>query len=122
MDEWGYSVYALALDLGTGSLGGAADLDGDRGGVVFAAVVVARRGDERRAFILAIAAVLACTPIVWLHYFSLLLVVVAVARPALAPVWFVPARDVGLRRRSQRNDVPDRARDRRGCAHGRRSR
>ncbi len=36
------------------------------------------------------AAVIACTPIVWLHYFSLLLVVVAVASPRLSPVWFVP--------------------------------
>ncbi len=55
-----------------------------------ALVVVARRGDERSAFVLAITAGLALTPIVWLHYFALLLVVVAVARPALGAAWFVP--------------------------------
>ena len=39
---------------------------------------------------LAVAAVIAVSPIVWLHYFSLLLVVVAVAQPRLGIVWFAP--------------------------------
>ena len=30
------------------------------------------------------------TPIVWLHYFALLLVVVALASPRLGVLWFVP--------------------------------
>ena len=38
----------------------------------------------------AIAAALALSPIVWLHYFALLLVVVALARPVLGFLWFVP--------------------------------
>lgn len=90
MDEWGYSVYAVALDLGTGHSVARLIWLGTALAVVVAAVIVARRGDERRGFILAIAAVIACTPIVWLHYFSLLLVVVAVAAPRLSPVWLVP--------------------------------
>ena len=53
-------------------------------------VVLGRRGDEASAFLLAIAASLALTPIVWLHYFALLLVAVAVAQPRLGVVWFVP--------------------------------
>jgi hypothetical protein len=53
-------------------------------------VIVGRRGDERAAFILAIAAALALTPIVWLHYFALLVVVAALAQPTLGVVWFVP--------------------------------
>ena len=53
-------------------------------------MVLGRRGDERRAFVLAIAAALALTPIVWLHYFALLVVVVAIAQPRLGLVWFVP--------------------------------
>jgi hypothetical protein len=57
---------------------------------VAAVVLVARRGDERSAFILAIAASLALTPIVWLHYFALLLLVVALAQPRLGPLWFLP--------------------------------
>ena len=52
--------------------------------------LLARSGDERTAFIVAIAASLALTPIVWLHYFALLLVVVALAQPRLGLVWFVP--------------------------------
>lgn len=53
-------------------------------------IIVARRGDERTAFILAIAAALALTPIVWLHYFALLTVVVALAQPRLGALWLVP--------------------------------
>jgi hypothetical protein len=34
--------------------------------------------------------VIACSPVVWLHYFALLLVVVAVAQPTLGVAWFVP--------------------------------
>jgi hypothetical protein len=58
--------------------------------ILVAIVVVARRGDDRAAFILAIAAALSLSPIVWLHYFALLLVVVAVAQKQLGVVWFVP--------------------------------
>jgi hypothetical protein len=58
--------------------------------LVGAVVLLARRGDERTAFIVAVAASLALTPIVWLHYFALLLVPVAIARPRLALVWFAP--------------------------------
>ena len=53
-------------------------------------VMFARRGDELSAFILAIAAVLGLTPVVWLHYFVLLLVVVALASPRLSILWFAP--------------------------------
>ena len=78
-----------------------------------AVVVLARRGDERRAFVVAVAAALACSPIVWLHYFALLLVVVAVAEPRLGLLWFVPLAMWGSDGGRQRNDAPDRARDRR---------
>ena len=85
-----YTVYALALDLGA-SDGFARLLWLVVGvGVLGASVAMARRGDDRRAFVLALAAALACSPIVWLHYFALLLVVVAVAEPRLGPAWFVP--------------------------------
>ena len=53
-------------------------------------VVLARRGDELSAYVLAITAALALTPIVWLHYFAMLAVVVALASPRLSLVWFVP--------------------------------
>ena len=90
MDEWGYSVYALALDAGAGE--GAARVVWlvSAGALVCAVVLVARRGDERRAFGLAVVASIACSPVVWMHYFALLLVVVAVLQPRLGPAWFVP--------------------------------
>jgi Glycosyltransferase family 87 len=90
MDEWGYSVYALALDLGASHGVSKALWIATALALLAACAVVANRRDDRRAFVLAMALVIASSPIVWLHYFALLLVVVAVARPRLGPVWFVP--------------------------------
>ena len=61
-----------------------------------AAVWVAR--DERRAardrdvatLTLTLAAAFAASPIVWVHYFLLLLVPLALTRPRLSLLWFVP--------------------------------
>ena len=85
-----YTVYVTALDAGASAaqaravwlLVGVALL----AGVLYAG----RRGDERTAFVLAIAAALALTPIVWLHYFTLLLVVVSIAQPRLGAAWIAP--------------------------------
>src|SRR5439155_23565517 len=85
-----YTLYALALDLGAPT---------SVARVIWAALgiallagcfVLSRRGADRKAFILALAAALACSPIVWLNYFVLLVAVVAVAEPRLGPAWFVP--------------------------------
>ena len=85
-----YTLYVVALDVGASSVvarviwlaAGIATLAG--------VVLVARRGNERRAFVLAVAGALLLSPIVWLHYFALLAVVVALSRPRLSLVWFVP--------------------------------
>jgi alpha-1,2-mannosyltransferase len=53
-------------------------------------VLLGRRGNERGAFVLAIATALLTSPIVWRHYFELLIPAVAVAQPTLGAVWFVP--------------------------------
>lgn len=86
----GYTPYALSLDLGVGegparviSIVVAASLLG-------AVVALARAGDDRRAFVVAVAASLACAPIVWLHYFAVLLVPVALTSKRLSVVWFIP--------------------------------
>jgi glycosyl transferase family 87 len=89
MDERGYTLYALGVDLGLSPGVARALWAGLAVGLLAATIVVARRGDDRRAFVLALAAAIACSPIVWLHYFALLLVAVAVAQPRLAPIWFV---------------------------------
>jgi hypothetical protein len=85
----GYSLDALAASAGGGSAGvvlrmGAAAI------ALAAVVAVARRGGDASGFALALAAAVLATPIVWLHYFMLLLVPIAIARPRLSPLWFVP--------------------------------
>lgn len=85
-----YTTYIVALDLGASSGVARAVWLALGLGLLAAVVAVGRRGGDRDAFILAIAAALALTPIVWLHYFALLLVVVAVAQPRLGLAWFVP--------------------------------
>jgi hypothetical protein len=57
-----------------------------------AAIVLAARGadGDRRAFAVAVLASLLATPLVWLHYFTLLYLPIAVYRPRLSGLWFVP--------------------------------
>lgn len=50
----------------------------------------ARAGDEAGALGLLIGAALLLSPVVWLHYLSLLLVPVALARPRFAALWLAP--------------------------------
>ncbi len=86
----GYTLDTFAHDLGASETV-ARVLQGSVCIALLVAVVVyARRQAEMRAFVLAIAAALACSPILWLHYFALLLVPVAIASPRLGPIWFVP--------------------------------
>jgi hypothetical protein len=51
---------------------------------------------RRRSFALAIAAALALSPIVWLDFYALAAVPLAVARPRLSWPWFVPLVTWGL--------------------------
>jgi hypothetical protein len=48
------------------------------------------RGGERRALAIAVVLMLVASPMVWMHYFALLLVPLALARPRLSRVWAVP--------------------------------
>jgi hypothetical protein len=86
-----YSLVAVFLHLGAGrglatilALTVAATL------LVAAAIVARREEDDRRAFALAVAATILCSPVVWLHYFALLLVPIALLRPKFGPVWLLP--------------------------------
>jgi hypothetical protein len=88
--EDSYTLYIVGLDLGLPSAVARAAWLGVGLALLAAVLLAGRRGGERSAFVLAIAASLALTPIVWLHYFALLLVAVAVARPRLGFLWFVP--------------------------------
>jgi alpha-1,2-mannosyltransferase len=50
-----------------------------------------RSGDgDRHSIVVAVAASLLLSPIVWMHYYILLLIPIALAKPRLAPIWFLP--------------------------------
>jgi hypothetical protein len=85
-----FTIYALALDFGVSEAVARALWIALGVALVAGVVLLARRGDDKRAFVIALAASLACTPLVWLHYFALLLVGVAIMQPRLALVWFIP--------------------------------
>ena len=85
-----YTIFALASDAGApellargvGIAAGTATLLG--------CWILGRRGDEPRSFTLAIVAALLLTPIIWLHYFALLLVPVAIVHKRLSLLWATP--------------------------------
>jgi alpha-1,2-mannosyltransferase len=85
-----YSPFAVAEDLGAGQALAWALALAFAAVLLVAAIVDTARGNDRRGYILAIGAALAFTPVVWLHYYALLLVPVAIVRPRLSPLWFVP--------------------------------
>jgi hypothetical protein len=59
--------------------------------VIGAIVLLARHADgDRRAFAAAVGAALVVSPIVWMHYFVLLYVVVALYRKRATAAWFLP--------------------------------
>jgi len=60
--------------------------------VVVLGVVLAARGDDgdRRAFAVAVLGALVATPVVWMHYYVLLFVPIALYRPRLSPLWLTP--------------------------------
>ena len=89
MDARGYTVYALGVDVGLSPGLARALWLALAVSLLVATVVLGRRGDDRRAYVLALTAAIAVSPIVWLHYFALLLVIVAVVQPRLGPMWFV---------------------------------
>jgi alpha-1,2-mannosyltransferase len=86
--DQGYSPVALGLAVGLPS-GAARALAFGLGAVaVIGIFVLARRRDgDRLSLTLAIAAALLLSPIVWLHYFVLLLVPLALSRPRFSPAW-----------------------------------
>jgi hypothetical protein len=85
-----YTVVALALHLGLGRT--AAELVAAALGASAAALCLiwGRRGEELRALTMCVALVLIATPVQWMHYFVLVLVPLAIARPRLHWSWWLP--------------------------------
>ena len=84
------SIYSGALALGLPEAVGLA-ISFLVGGVLLGgAIALARKGDDRGSFTLALVAVLAFTPIVWLHYLTLLAIPLAIYQPRLSALWALP--------------------------------
>jgi alpha-1,2-mannosyltransferase len=88
-EQENYSVVSVAEEFGLGAVGHAlAALAG--GGLVVASAWLARREHEIRSFTVAVVACLVLSPVVWLHYLTLLLAPLGLARPRFSPVWLLP--------------------------------
>jgi alpha-1,2-mannosyltransferase len=88
--ERSYSIVGMASTLGLAEGVGRALTLLVGGALLVGCVVLARRGDEERSFTCAVAATLALSPILWLHYLVLLLVPLAILRPRFSPIWLLP--------------------------------
>ena len=89
--ERGYTFQALVADAGSAEELGTLLAALAALAALVGCVLYGRRGDDARSFALALVAALVASPIVWLHSFALLLAPVALLRPRLSWVWFVPA-------------------------------
>ncbi len=58
--------------------------------LAFAIALTRRNGLDARSFAAVVFAAILLSPIVWLHYFTLLLVPLAILRPRFGPLWMVP--------------------------------
>jgi hypothetical protein len=84
----GHSLVALAMRLGLTATDGKVIAIAAGLGLIALALWLARRPDgDRRAFTAAVAAGVVLSPIVWLHYFILIFVGLALLRPRADLLW-----------------------------------
>jgi alpha-1,2-mannosyltransferase len=88
--ERSYSIVGMASALGLAEAVGQLVTVVVGVALLVGCVVLARRGDEERSFTCAVAATLALSPIVWLHYLVLLLVPLSILRPRFSLIWLLP--------------------------------
>lgn len=90
MYKRGYDIAALLMHLGTGHAVAYAIGVVVGGVAAIACVYFGLRGNEQAALALAIALSLLATPVLWTHYFALMIIPLALARPRLSSLWFLP--------------------------------
>jgi glycosyl transferase family 87 len=85
----GYTIAALLAPVTSWRVATAIGIAAGLAGLAYAWQRV-RCGDERGAYVFAVAAALMLTPIVWMSYFVVLLVPLALYAPRFAPIWLLP--------------------------------
>jgi len=92
VEQWrAFSLGALANALGLPAAVGFVAVLVVGGGAIAAIFALARRPEgDRRALAATIGASLAVSPIVWLHYFFLLIIPIGLARRTLSRLWLAP--------------------------------
>ena len=88
--ERSYSIVGMSATVGLGGATGQVLTVACGAVLLVACVVFARREDEPRSFTCAVAATLALSPIVWLHYLVVLIVPMAILRPRFSALWLLP--------------------------------
>jgi hypothetical protein len=85
-----YNLLHVLLDRGAGRAAAYAVQLLAVAAVAIVAVRLGRRGADRAPLILSVAACLLAAPVIWLHYFALLLVPLGLASRRLQPIWLLP--------------------------------
>ncbi len=83
----GYGLIAFAMRLGTSRGAATAFMIAVSVALALACIAVGWRRRDQACLLLAVVAMLAASPLVWNHYFALLIVPLAIARPRLSPIW-----------------------------------
>jgi hypothetical protein len=89
-EQESYSIAGMSVELGLGQGFGRALATIVGLALLGIAVLEERRRDSVRAFTLALAATLALSPVVWLHYLTLLIAPLGLARPRFSVLWLLP--------------------------------
>lgn len=85
----GYGVIALVAHAGAPIWAGEVLMAGVAAALMLACLLAARRDDDRLALLLCVLLMLAVTPLLWNHYFALLIVPLAIYRPQISFEWVV---------------------------------
>jgi len=88
-DQDAYTIFGLVVQAGGPELAG-------RIATLAAGAALLAATWRFRSFSLALAAALVLSPIVWLDYFAVAAVALAVGRPRLSAIWFLPLATWGL--------------------------
>lgn len=85
-----YSFVAMSSELGLGATFG--QVLSALGGLTLLAVAALRwrGGAQKESYVLAVVAILVMSPVIWLHYLTLLIAPLGVMRPRFSIIWLLP--------------------------------